>query len=71
MASNVNPLAGQPAPTETLVDVTRLLADYYDHSPDPDNPLQQVSFGTSGHRGSSLHNTFNEYHILAVSQAVD
>lgn len=70
MASNVNPLAGQPAPTETLVDVTRLLADYYDRRPDPDNPLQQVSFGTSGHRGSSLHNTFNEDHILAVSQSV-
>lgn len=70
MVSNVNPLAGQPAPTETLVDVTRLLADYYDRRPDPDNPLQQVSFGTSGHRGSSLNHTFNEDHILAVSQAV-
>ena len=70
MASNVHPLAGQPAPIETLVDVTRLLADYYDRHPDPDNPLQQVSFGTSGHRGSSSHATFNEDHILAVSQAV-
>ncbi|MFM7579889.1 MAG: phosphoglucomutase (alpha-D-glucose-1,6-bisphosphate-dependent) [Microcystaceae cyanobacterium] len=70
MASNVNPLAGQPAPTDTLVDVTRLLADYYDRHPEPENPLQQVSFGTSGHRGSSLHSTFNEDHILAVSQAV-
>ena len=70
MASNVNPLAGQPAPTDTLIDVTRLLADYYDRHPDPDNPLEQVSFGTSGHRGSSLHSTFNEDHILAVSQAV-
>ncbi len=70
MTSNVNPLAGQPAPTKTLVDVTRLLANYYDRHPDPDNPLQQVSFGTSGHRGSPLNNTFNEDHILAVSQAV-
>ncbi|MGL5034759.1 MAG: phosphoglucomutase, alpha-D-glucose phosphate-specific, partial [Microcystaceae cyanobacterium] len=70
MASNINPLAGQLAPTETLVDVTRLLADYYDRRPDPDNSLQLVSFGTSGHRGSSLNNTFNEDHILAVSQAV-
>lgn len=65
-----NPLAGKPAPADILIDVAKLLDDYYTVHPDPANPLQQVSFGTSGHRGSSTNGTFNEAHILAVSQAV-
>jgi phosphoglucomutase len=63
-------LAGQPAPKETLVNVPRLVSAYYTESPDPENPLQLVSFGTSGHRGSSLRGTFNETHILAICQAI-
>ncbi|MEB3310020.1 MAG: phosphoglucomutase (alpha-D-glucose-1,6-bisphosphate-dependent) [Snowella sp.] len=70
MSANLNPLAGTPAPSESLINVTQLLDAYYSVQPDPENPLQLVSFGTSGHRGSSLSGTFNENHILAVSQAV-
>jgi phosphoglucomutase len=70
MAAKLHPLAGQPAPADSLINVQQLLDDYYRLQPDPDNPLQQVSFGTSGHRGSSAKATFNEAHILAVSQAV-
>lgn len=70
MSKQVNPLAGQPAPQSSLIDVDKLLAQYYTIHPDPTNPLQQISFGTSGHRGSSANGTFNEDHILAVSQAV-
>ncbi len=70
MSANLNPLAGKPAPSESLINVTQLLDAYYSVQPDPENPLQLVSFGTSGHRGSSLSGTFNENHILAVSQAV-
>jgi phosphoglucomutase len=65
----VNPLAGKPAPADILIDVEKLLDQYYTVHPDPENPLQRVSFGTSGHRGSSANGTFNEDHILAVSQA--
>ena len=64
----LHPLAGKPAPRESLVDVPRLLAAYAE-PPDPSDPAQQVSFGTSGHRGSSLRRSFNEAHILAVVQA--
>ncbi len=64
-----HPLAGQPAPASMLVDVPRLLAAYFDERPDPSDPAQRVSFGTSGHRGSSLRRSFNEAHILAVVQA--
>ncbi|BFM39550.1 phosphoglucomutase (alpha-D-glucose-1,6-bisphosphate-dependent) [Synechocystis sp. LKSZ1] len=70
MAAKLHPLAGQPAPADSLINVPQLLDDYYRLQPDPDNSLQQVSFGTSGHRGSSANATFNEAHILAVSQAV-
>src|SRR5207237_9367391 len=63
-----HPLAGKPAPREMLVDVDRLLRAYLD-KPDPGDPQQRVSFGTSGHRGSSLRRSFNEAHILAVAQA--
>jgi phosphoglucomutase len=65
----LHPLAGKPAPRELLVDVPRLLAAYADERPDVDDPQQRVSFGTSGHRGSSLRRSFNEAHILAVVQA--
>ncbi|HEX7004106.1 MAG TPA: phosphoglucomutase (alpha-D-glucose-1,6-bisphosphate-dependent) [Trueperaceae bacterium] len=67
---STDPLAGKPAPLELLVNVPRLVAAYYTERPDPDDPAQRVSFGTSGHRGSSLEGSFNEQHILAVSQAV-
>lgn len=63
-------LAGKRAPQSLLTNVPRLVAHYYETRPDPENPAQQVAFGTSGHRGSSLGGTFNEAHILAVSQAV-
>ena len=66
----ISPLAGKPAPAEILIDVNKLLDDYYTLHPDPANSLQKISFGTSGHRGSSSISTFNEDHILAVSQAV-
>jgi phosphoglucomutase len=66
----VSPLAGKPAPSEILVDVAHLIDAYYDRHPDLDDPAQRVSFGTSGHRGSSLKNAFNEDHILAIAQAI-
>ena len=65
-----HPSAGKPADPKALVDVPRLVAAYYTENPDPFDPLQQVAFGTSGHRGSSLSLTFNEAHILAVTQAI-
>jgi phosphoglucomutase len=63
-------LAGKPAPPSLLIDVARLIADYHDRLPDPADPEQRVSFGTSGHRGSSMRGSFNEAHILAVTQAL-
>lgn len=60
--------AGQPAAPEDLVDLAHLVTAYYTIRPDPENPLQQVAFGTSGHRGSSLDAAFNEQHILATTQ---
>ena len=66
----ISPLAGTPAPRELLVDLPRLERDYYGRHPDPDDPGQQVTFGTSGHRGSSLNGTFTEAHILAITQAI-
>ena len=65
-----SPRAGQPAAPEDLIDVSALTAAYYDLHPDPAIPEQRVSFGTSGHRGSSLTTTFNEDHIIATSQAI-
>ncbi|MDQ1515708.1 MAG: phosphoglucomutase [Actinomycetota bacterium] len=62
--------AGQPAGPQDLVDVPRLVADYFTEHPDLSDPAQRVAFGTSGHRGSSLHRSFNEDHIAAVAQAV-
>jgi phosphoglucomutase len=66
----ISPLAGKPAPKELLVDVARLEKEYYERRPDLDDPNQLVSFGTSGHRGSPLRGTFNEAHILAITQAI-
>ena len=66
----LSPLAGRPAPSEMLVDLSRLERAYFDGRPDPDDPAQQVSFGTSGHRGSSLRGSFTEAHILAITQAI-
>lgn len=67
---SVDKLAGKPAPRELLINVPRLISAYYTYQPDPANPAQRVAFGTSGHRGSSLKRTFNENHILAISQAI-
>jgi phosphoglucomutase len=67
---STHPLAGQPAPKDLLIDVNRLEAAFYDAVPDPSNPVQLVSFGTSGHRGTSLQATFTETHILAITQAI-
>ena len=66
----ISPLAGKPAPKELLVDVARLEKEYFGRRPDLDDPNQLVSFGTSGHRGSPLRGTFNEAHILAITQAI-
>src|SRR4051812_6083659 len=62
--------AGQPAQPSDLVDVAHLVTAYYTGVPDPEDPDQQVAFGTSGHRGSSLRTAFNETHILATTQAI-
>jgi len=67
---SVHPLAGKPAPRSLLVNVPRLVAAYFAISPDPNDPAQQVAFGTSGHRGSAFDGSFNETHILAVAQAI-
>jgi phosphoglucomutase len=63
-------LAGKPAPRELLANIPRLVTSYYTRKPDASDPMQRVAFGTSGHRGSSLKNSFNENHILAIAQAV-
>jgi phosphoglucomutase len=65
-----NPRAGQPAQPEDLIDLPHLVTAYYTVQPDPDDVAQQVAFGTSGHRGSSLDGAFNEAHILATTQAI-
>ena len=65
-----NNLAGQPAPRELLVNIPRLVSAYYTNHPDPNNPAQQVSFGTSGHRGTSSEGSFNEDHVMAICQAL-
>ena len=70
MSQKISPLAGKPAPQSILVDVPKLLAAYVDLKPDPSVPAQRVAFGTSGHRGSSFNRSFNEWHILAISQAI-
>ncbi len=65
-----HPLAGKPAPTSLLVDVDRLLDAYFTRRPDVDDPQQLVAFGTSGHRGTSQGGSFNEAHIVAITQAI-
>ncbi|MFK8333329.1 phosphoglucomutase (alpha-D-glucose-1,6-bisphosphate-dependent) [Pseudomonas sp. BJa5] len=66
----LSPLAGKPAPASVLVDIPRLLTAYYTGQPDAGIATQRVAFGTSGHRGSSLDLSFNEHHVLAISQAI-
>ena len=66
----VNPLAGKPAPQDMLINVDKLIADYFDKRPNTDDKSQLVSFGTSGHRGTSQNGTFTESHILAITQAI-
>jgi len=66
----IDPRAGQLAVASDLVDVPKLFAAYYEERPDPGTPGQRVIFGTSGHRGSSFEKTFNEWHILAITQAI-
>jgi phosphoglucomutase len=70
MPTDISPLAGKPAPRSLLVDVPRLVTAYYTGVPDPSKPSQRVAFGTSGHRGSSFDLSFNESHVLAITQAI-
>lgn len=70
MPTVISPLAGKPAPRSLLVDVPRLVTAYYTGVPDPSVPTQRVAFGTSGHRGSSFDCSFNESHVLAITQAI-
>jgi phosphoglucomutase len=66
----LSPLAGKPAPKDILIDPAQLEREYFEQKPDPGDPTQLVSFGTSGHRGSALRGSFNEAHILAITQAI-
>ena len=66
----VSPFAGKPAEASMLVNVPKLVTAYYTDVPDPSVPEQRVAFGTSGHRGSAFEKAFNEWHILAISQAI-
>ena len=66
----VSPFAGTPADAASLVNVPNLITAYYAERPDPSVPAERVAFGTSGHRGSSFDRAFNEWHILAISQAI-
>jgi len=67
---STHPSAGKPASKDLLIDVSRLEAAFYEKKPDPGDPNQLVSFGTSGHRGTSSNATFTESHILAITQAI-
>jgi len=67
---SIHPLAGKPAPADVLIDINEIEKAYYERRPDVDDPVQLVSFGTSGHRGSPLNGTFTEAHILAMTQAI-
>jgi phosphoglucomutase len=69
-AERIHPLAGQPAPASVLIDPEKLRGEYYSRRPDPGNAAERVAFGTSGHRGSALHGSFNEWHVLAITQAI-
>jgi phosphoglucomutase len=70
LTPKINPLAGHAAPAASLVDIPRLITAYYSERPDPAIAAQQVAFGTSGHRGSSFDSSFNEFHVLSISQAI-
>jgi len=70
LSPKIDPLAGHPAPAASLVNVPRLITAYYSERPDPGIAAQRVAFGTSGHRGSSFDSSFNEFHVLAISQAI-
>lgn len=70
MSTRPSPLAGKPAPSSLLIDPQRLLAAYFDLRPDPSVAAQRVAFGTSGHRGIAFERSFNEWHVLAISQAI-
>src|SRR5437899_11175389 len=70
MTMAIHPLAGMPAPSRMLIDVARLEREYYERTPDPNDPRQRVRFGTSGHRGTSFDGTLTEAHILAIAQAI-
>jgi phosphoglucomutase len=70
MASRLSPLAGQPAPPDSLVDVDALIAAYLAERPDPAVATERVAFGTSGHRGCAFERSFNEWHVLAMTQAI-
>jgi phosphoglucomutase len=70
VSARIDPLAGQPAPADRLVDVPRLVTAYFTDQPDPGESAQRVAFGTSGHRGSSFDLSFNETHVLAIAQAI-
>ncbi len=70
MSPRIDPLAGQPAPADRLVDVPRLITAYYSERPDPGVASQRVAFGTSGHRGISFESSFNEFHVLSITQAI-
>ena len=70
MQTAINPLAGALAPPSLLIDVAKLVAAYYDDMPDPNIAKQRVAFGTSGHRGSAFDRSFNQWHVLAITQAI-
>ena len=70
MTTRISPLAGKPAPPSSLVNVAKLVTAYYADVPDPSVPAQRVAFGTSGHRGSAFDRSFNEWHVLAITQAI-
>src|SRR5207302_5354798 len=67
---SISPVAGKLAPKEMLVDAAHLEREYFERRPDLENPNQLVSFDTSGHRGSPLHGSFNEAHVLAITQGI-
>src|SRR5689334_14797530 len=70
MATRISPLAGKPVPASSLVDIGKLVTAYYTGVPDPSVPAERVAFGTSGHRGSSFGRSFNEHHILAITETI-
>ena len=69
MSTGISPLAGKPAPASVLIDVDKLVVAYFSECPDPTVPTQRVAFGTSGHHGSAFDLSFNEWRVLAITQA--